>query len=174
MEAGFPRLEAWLAEKAGADRVTVVDEGPLSGGAISLNLAVTLEIAGGRLAGRRGAVLRTGSAAVFRQTWARLRTTMLRAAFDAELSVPEPLFVGAADGADDALLGAPLHHAPGAGRCCRAASWSSRMNRSGNWRELGRQLGLIHSIKPGVAELGFLPLPEPSPALQCKRVAGHG
>jgi hypothetical protein len=83
-ESRLPRLEAWLADKAGASRVTVVDEGPLSGGAISLNLAVTLEIEGGALAGRHEAVLRTGSASGVSASLGKAEEgAVLRAAFAA-------------------------------------------------------------------------------------------
>ena len=46
------RLEKWLAAQAGASRVAVTEDGRLGGGAISLNLAVTLDIDGGPLARR--------------------------------------------------------------------------------------------------------------------------
>lgn len=56
-EARRSALETWLAAEAGAQSVRLLDEGRLSGGAFSLNLAVTLEIDGGSLAGRHAAVL---------------------------------------------------------------------------------------------------------------------
>src|SRR3954465_5388066 len=119
-ENRLPRLEAWLADKAGAERVTVVDEGPLSGGAISLNLAVTLEIEGGDLAGRHETVLRTGSASGVSASLGKAQEgTVLRAAFAAGALAPEPLFISDAGGADDALLGAPFYimrRARGSGR----------------------------------------------------------
>jgi len=170
-ENRLPRLEAWLADKAGADRVRVVDEGPLSGGAISLNLAVTLEIEGGRLAGRHEAVLRTGSASGVSASLGKAQEgAVLHAAFAAGARVPEPLFISDAGGGDDALLGAPFYIM----RRARGVAAGRKVVKSEEpqrelARELGRQLGLIHSIKPGAAELGFLPLPEPSPALQCER-----
>jgi aminoglycoside phosphotransferase (APT) family kinase protein len=170
-ETRLPRLEAWLAEKAGAGRVTVVDEGPLSGGAISLNLAVTLEIEGGALAGRHEAVLRTGSASGVSASLGKAQEgTVLRAAFAAGALAPEPLFISDAGGADDALLGAPFYIM----RRARGVAAGRKLVRSDEpqrelAREMGRQLGLIHSIKPGAAGLDFLPMPEPSPALQCER-----
>src|SRR3954469_15107680 len=95
---------------------------------------------------------------------------VLRAAFAAGAMAPEPLFISAADGRDDALLGAPFYIM----RRARGVAAGRKVVKSEEpqrelARELGRQLGLIHSIKPGAPELGFLPLPEPSPALQCER-----
>ncbi len=157
-------LEAWLTAQAGARRVTVTDEGRLSGGAISLNLAVTLEVDGGTRNGRHAAVLRTGSASGVSASLGKAEeAAVLGAAFAAGATVPEPLFVGA----DPALLGAPFYimrRAPGiaAGhRMVKAAAPQRDLA-----RELGRQLGRIHTVRPGAPGLGFLPLPTPSAALQ--------
>ena len=157
MRTRLPRLEAWLADKAGADRVTVVDEGPLSGGAISLNLAVTLEIEGGRLAGRHEAVLRTGSASGVSASLGKAQEgAVLRAAFNAGALAPEPLFISASDGQDDALLGAPFYIM----RRARGVAAGRKVVKSDQpqrelAREMGRQLGLIHSIRPGAAGAGL-------------------
>ena len=113
----------------------MVDEGPLSGGAISLEPAVTLEIEGGALAGRHEAVLRTGSASgVLASLGKAQEGTVLRAAFAAGALAPEPLLISDASGADDALLGTGFISCAGRAEWPRAASWSGRMSRSGNWR----------------------------------------
>src|SRR3954469_15213771 len=175
-ETRLPRLEAWLAEKAGAGRVRVVDGGPLSGGSSSLTLAVPREIEGGALAGRHEAVLRTGSASGVSASLGKAEEgAVLRAAFAAGAMAPEPLFISAANGRDDALLGAPFYIM----RRARGVAAGRKVVKSDEpqrelARELGRQLGLIHSIRPaGRRELDFLPLPEPSPALQCVRDYGE-
>ena len=163
-------LEAWLAAQCGARRVTVTDEGRLSGGAISLNLAVTLEIEGGSLDGRPmdgriAAVLRTGSASGVSASLGKAEEALvLRAAFAAGATVPEPLFIGT----DPALLGAPFYimrRARGVAAGFRVVKGEAPQRDLA--RELGRQLGRIHQVRPGAPGLEFLALPAPTPALQC-------
>lgn len=166
-------LESWLAGQARARSVAVIDEGRLSGGAISLNLAVTLEIDGGPQEGRHACVLRTGSASGVSASLGKVEEeAVLRAVFAAGATVPEPLFVGA----DPALLGAPFYIMRRAG----GVAAGFRMVKSDEprrelARELGRQLGLIHRVRPGAAGLEFLARPEPTAALQavadCRRWA---
>ncbi|BAI74893.1 aminoglycoside phosphotransferase (plasmid) [Azospirillum sp. B510] len=158
-------LEGWLAARAGARGISVTDEGRLSGGAISLNLAVTLEIDGGPLAGRHACVLRTGSASGVSASLGKAEeAAVLKCAFAAGAAVPEPLFVGS----DPALLGSPFYLM----RRARGDAAGHRLVKSTEpqralARELGRQLGLIHRVRPGAPGLEFLPLPAPSAALQC-------
>lgn len=157
-------LESWLTGQAGARSVTVVDEGRLSGGAISLNLAVTLEIDGGPQSGRHPCVLRTGSASGVSASLDKAEeAAVLRAVFAAGATVPEPLFVGA----DPAMLGAPFYimrRATGVAAGFRMVK--SEEPRRELARELGRQLGLIHRVRPGAEGLEFLTRPEPTAALQ--------
>jgi len=157
-------LESWLQAEAGARTVSVVDEGRLSGGAISLNLAVTLEIDGGPRAGRHTAVLRTGSASGVSASLGKAEeAAVLRAVFATGATVPEVLFIGA----DPALLGAPFYimrRASGVAAGHRVVK--SEAPQRDLARDLGRQLGRIHTVRPGAAGLEFLPLPSPSPALQ--------
>jgi len=158
------RLERWLTDEAGAARVTVLDEGRLSGGAISLNLAVTLEIDGGPRAGRHAAVLRTGApSGVSASLGKAAEARVLRTVFATGATVPEPLFI--AD--DPALLGAPFYimrRARGVAAGHRVVKGDAPQRELA--RDLGRQLGLIHALRPGTAGLEFLPLPAPSAALQ--------
>ena len=134
-ETRLPRLEAWLAEKAGAGRVRVVDEGPLSGGAISLNLAVTLEIEGGALAGRHEAVLRTGSASGVSASLGKAQEgTVLRAAFAAGALAPSRCSSAMPVARTMRCWERLSISCAGRAEWPRAASWSGRMSRSGNWR----------------------------------------
>nr|WP_246306949.1 phosphotransferase family protein [Azospirillum melinis] len=157
-----------MTGQAGARSVSVIDEGRLSGGAISLNLAVTLEIDGGPLSGRHPCVLRTGSASGVSASLGKAEeAAVLRAVFAAGATVPEPLFVGA----DPAMLGAPFYimrRATGVAAGFRIVK--SEEPRRELAHELGRQLGLIHRVRPGQTELAagleFLELPEPTAALQ--------
>ncbi|KAA0575860.1 phosphotransferase family protein [Azospirillum sp. B21] len=157
-------LESWLAGQAGARAVTVTDEGRLSGGAISLNLAVTLEIDGGRLDGRHACVLRTGSASGVSASLGKVQeAAVLGAVFATGATVPEPLFVGS----DPAMLGAPFYiMRRAAGIAAGFRIVKSDAPQRDLARELGRQLGLIHRVRPGTPGLEFLPLPEPTAARQ--------
>ncbi|SMF16729.1 Predicted kinase, aminoglycoside phosphotransferase (APT) family [Azospirillum oryzae] len=157
-------LESWLAGQAEARAVAVIDEGRLSGGAISLNLAVTLEIDGGPLAGNHPCVLRTGSASGVSASLGKAEeAAVLRAVFAVGATVPEPLFVGA----DPAMLGAPFYiMRRAAGIAAGFRMVKSEEPRRDLARELGRQLGLIHRVRPGAEGLEFLALPEPTAALQ--------
>ena len=116
--------------------MTVVDEGPLSGGAISLNLAVTLEIEGGALAGRHEAVLRTGSASGVSASLGKAQEgTVLRAAFAAGALCARTAVHQRCQWRGRCAAGSAfLYHAPGAGSGRGPQAWSSRMSRSGNWR----------------------------------------
>src|SRR3546814_2824074 len=59
MDGRRRELEAWLAARAGADRVTIVGARKLSGGAIQENWAVDVEAEGGPMDGAQALVVRT-------------------------------------------------------------------------------------------------------------------
>lgn len=158
-----PRLESWLAEATGATRVTVADEGRLGGGAISLNLAVTLDVDGGPQAGRHACVLRAQSAAGMQASISKGQEfAVLRAAFDAGVAAPEPI----AACADPDVLGAEFYvmrRADGVAAGHKVVK--SDQPQRDLARELGRQLGRLHRVGPDTPGLGDLPVPNPCPAL---------
>ncbi len=152
------RLESWLAIQAGASRVTVTEDGRLGGGAISLNLAVTLDIDGGPLAGHHACVLRAEGGGRISASIGKLREfVVLRAAYAAGVLAPEPLL--ACD--DPAILGHDFYimrRAEGLG--AGHAVTRSEPAQPELARELGRQLGLLHRITPdteGLERLGEAP-----------------
>lgn len=160
-----PRLEAWLAEATGATRVSVADEGRLGGGAISLNLAVTLDVEGGPLAGRHACVLRAQSSAGMKASISKMQEfAVLRAAFDAGVAAPEPI----AACADPAVLGTDFYimrRADGVGAGHKVVKSDAPQRDLA--RELGRQLGLLHKAGPDTPGLEVLPLSDAAPALEC-------
>ncbi|MCW2237241.1 phosphotransferase family protein [Azospirillum canadense] len=162
-DTGRPRLEAWLAEATGATRVSVADEGRLGGGAISLNLAVTLDVDGGPRAGRHACVLRAQSAAGIQASISKGQEfAVLRAAFDAGVAAPEPI----AACADPDVLGVEFYvmrRADGVGAGHKVVK--SGQPQRDLARELGRQLGRLHRAGPDTPGLGDLPVPNPCPAL---------
>ncbi|MBP2302583.1 phosphotransferase family protein [Azospirillum picis] len=140
------RLERWLAAEAGASRVTVSEDGRLGGGAISLNLAVTLEVEGGPFAGSHACVLRAEGGGRISASIGKLREfAVLRVAFEAGVMAPEPLI--ACD--DPAILGRDFYimrraEGLGAGHAVtRTEAAQPELARA-----LGRQLGLLHRVGP--------------------------
>ena len=152
------RLCGWLTRQAGAGRVVMENVAALTGGAISQNIAVDLTIEGGPLAGRHECVLRAASPASVEASLSKPQEfEVLRAAFAVGMTVPEPLFL--CD--DPAVFERPFYimrraHGVGAGRLITR----NEASQPGLARELGRQLALLHGIKPGVPGLDFLAVPD--------------
>jgi aminoglycoside phosphotransferase (APT) family kinase protein len=161
------RLTGWLARKAGADAVRLENVAALGGGAISQNIAVDLIVEGGPLAGRHECVLRAASPAGVAASLTKPQEfAVLRAAFAAGVAAPEPLF--AAD--DPAVFERPFYimrraRGRGAGRLItRQDAPQPELA-----RELGRQLALLHTIRPGAPSADFLPVPQ-TPGLAAARL----
>ncbi|AWK85862.1 phosphotransferase family protein [Azospirillum thermophilum] len=156
------RLEAWVAGAAGASAAALTQDGRLGGGAISLNLGVTLDIDGGPLAGRHACVLRAeGTAPVAASIDKATEFAVLRAAVSAGVAAPEPLLCCT----DRAVIGAPFYvmrraEGTGAGRTVVKSGEPLRDLA----RELGRQLGRLHRITPDGGMLAELPPPPECPA----------
>lgn len=161
------RLEAWIAAQAGADRVGLDEVARLGGGAISTNLAVTLVVEGGAMDGRHAVVLRAAPPMEVSASLTKMEEfAVLRAAFAAGVAAPEPLFACP----DAALLGRSFYlmrraHGIAAGHRIVKSDQPQRALA----RELGRQLGRLHGVRPDAGSLG-LPLPEPGPALAAVRL----
>ncbi|MCW2240467.1 phosphotransferase family protein [Azospirillum canadense] len=163
-----PRLEAWLAEQLGARRVSVEDVTRLSGGAISENLALTLAVQGGRLDGRNAVVLRAAPPMEVSASLNKAQEfAVLRAAFAAGVAAPEPIVACE----DTGLLGRAFYvmrRAEGVAAGFRVVKTDTPQH--GLARELGRQLGKLHCVRPGTPGLDFLPRPEHGPARDAARL----
>lgn len=158
-EARRARLAAWLRDAAGDPTLAVDGMALLSGGAIQQNWA--LDASGGR-----AWVLRTDNAATLAVSHGRAEEfALLRAAFAAGVTVPEPLFLCE----DAAVLGAPffvMKRVAGTAAAHRVV----RSDTLGGGREacaraLGRELARIHAIRPPRADLAFLGTPPKDPCL---------
>lgn len=166
--ASQPRLEAWLAEQAGARRVRIEEVRQPGGGAISTNLALALAVEGGPFAGRHDLVLRADPAARLPASLTKPREfAALKAACAAGVRAPEPLF----SCPDRAVLGREFYlmrRAQGvaAGRLIVKNEEPQRELA----REMGRQLARLHSLQPGAAGLDTFPVPQPSAALAALRL----
>ncbi|OYQ34285.1 aminoglycoside phosphotransferase [Niveispirillum lacus] len=157
-------LTEWLTRQAGARSVVVGNVRRLSGGAISVNLAIDLMIEGGDVAGPCAAVLRSGSPSGVSASLDKVReAAVLKAAFDAGVMAPEPLFVEATGN----VLGAPFYLMRRATGLAAGHRLVKAPTVPALAYELGRQLGRLHAIRPGAPGLDFLPMPTNSIVDEC-------
>ncbi|MCK9988826.1 MAG: hypothetical protein AzoDbin1_05298 [Azoarcus sp.] len=168
-------LEGFIRRKAGADRVAITQATLLSGGSIQENWLVRAELAGGNQGSELDVVVRTDAPSGVAGSHTRAEEfALLTAAFDAGVSVPEPLWM--------------CHDADVIGRQffvmrrvqgVAASHVVSREPRYGGDRgqlleRLGAELARIHSIRPPRPDLAFLPAVEGSPALHnVRRLRGY-
>lgn len=152
------RLPAYLALAFKAEAVILRQARRLSGGAIQENWWLSIDVTGGPRAGALDLVLRTDAPSGVATSRSRAdEFGLLRAAFRASVRVPEPILLEA----DTGLLGRPFF-------LCSALAGSAlgprivrewgtdEGRRMALLRELARQLGLIHGIRPDVLPDGLL------------------
>jgi aminoglycoside phosphotransferase (APT) family kinase protein len=154
------RLAAWLRAAFGQADLRITRHALLSGGAIQQNWALDVEWPGGEEAW----VLRCDSPAVLAHSLPRAAEyALLRAAADAGVTVPAPLFLCE----DPAVIGSPffvMRHVAGVA----AGHLVVKSDRLGGGREalthrLGQELARIHSIRPPRPDLDFLGAPPEDP-----------
>jgi aminoglycoside phosphotransferase (APT) family kinase protein len=150
----------FLAAESGADAVAIGGATLLGGGAIQENWALDADITGGVLAGRQALVLRAAAATGVPSSLGRIEEfAVLKAAFAAGVTVPEPLFACA----DPGVLGKPfliMRRAAGGAaghRITRDKSLDPVLPEIAE--RLGCELARIHAIRPPRPDLGFLPPP---------------
>ncbi|WP_421989842.1 phosphotransferase family protein [Roseococcus sp.] len=145
-------LNAWLSEAAGAP-VEIGEAALLSGGAIQQNWAIAVT--------RGGAaeewVLRTDNAATLAVSLSRTEEyALLRAAYAAGVTVPEPLFCCE----DRGVIGAPffvMRRVAGTATAFRLARQAAAEGGDAALvRHAGREMARIHSIAPPRGDLAFL------------------
>jgi len=163
-------LEDFLRRQAGADRVAIADVKLLSGGSIQENWLIRADVAGGDHAPELDLVVRTDAPSGVQGSHPRAEEfALLKAAFDAGVTVPEPLWLCR----DANVIGRPffvMRRADG----IAAAHVVVRDRRYGGDRaklleRLGMELARIHTIRPPRADLGFLTEPDGAPALHAIR-----
>src|SRR5262245_46350872 len=89
-------LAAFLAAASGASTVEIAGSVPMRGGAVQENWAVDARFSGGPLNGDQRLVLRTAAPTGISASLGRLEEfAVLKAAFAAGVTVPEPLFASA-------------------------------------------------------------------------------
>lgn len=172
-ETSRAALERFIGTAAGASSVAIVAAKLLSGGAVQENWSIDLQIEGGPLAGKAGCVLRCDSptAGVAISHGRAQEFALLKAVFDAGVTVPEPLWLCA----DPAVISRPFFIMRRIGGTA-AGHLMVRDRSIGGDRvqlaeRLGRELARIHSVRPPQPSLDFLPWYEETPALH--RVREH-
>lgn len=164
-EAMRPLLERFLAERADSRGATVQALHPLSGGAIQENWLVEVALDGGPMAGRHALVLRSDAPSAVATSLTRPQEfAVLRAAWEAGVTVPEPLWL---EGSGD-VIGRPFYimrRVPGVALGQRLVKDMSLGGDRGLLVErLGRELAKIHAIRPPRSDLAFLEGAEEDPA----------
>lgn len=160
-------VERFVAGATGAAAATVTDARQLSGGAVQENWLVDLVVEGGARAGQYECVLRCDSptAGVAISHGRAQEFALLKAVFDAGVTVPEPLWLCE----DRAVIGRPFFlmrriRGTAAGHVlvkdARYGGDRARLAES-----LGRELARIHSVRPPQPALDFLPRYDEAPAL---------
>jgi aminoglycoside phosphotransferase (APT) family kinase protein len=159
-EARRDRLSAWLRAAAGDPSLAATSLTRLSGGAIQQNWALDVV----RNGTAEAWVLRTDNPATLAVSHGRAEEfALLRAAHDAGVTVPEPLFLCAGP----QVIGAPffvMRRAAGIAAGRRVVkSDTLGGGRAACARALGRELARIHTIRPPRADLAFLGPPPDDP-----------
>ena len=160
-----PALETFIAKRAEAGEVRLLELRPLSGGAIQENWRLDAEVSDGPFAGRLALVLRTDSPSGVLESLTRPQEfALLRAAWDAGVTVPEPLWLCT----DEKVLGRPFYLMRRVAGTALGRHIVKDTTLGGDRvalaERLGRELATIHTIAPPRAELGFLDPPPGDPA----------
>ncbi|MGH7028808.1 MAG: phosphotransferase family protein [Stellaceae bacterium] len=166
-----PALARFLALASGAESCEITALATLSGGSIQENWGLDARFRGGRLDGEQRLVVRAAAMTGVPSSLDRLQEfAVLKAAFAAGVTVPEPLFASA----DTAVFGKPF-------LVMRRASGSAAAHRITRdpaldpalpmiAERLGQELARIHTIRPPRPDLGFLTPYEKAGPLQ--QIAG--
>ncbi|HEY2134084.1 MAG TPA: phosphotransferase family protein [Acetobacteraceae bacterium] len=156
-EAAISRIAAWLCCVLAARAVRLSDWCRLTGGAIQQNWAVSVAVEGGDWAGEHAWVLRRDSAGKLDVSRPRAEEfALLKAAAQAGVTVPRPLFLCA----DDSVIGGPfflmarIEGVTQAHRIVRSETLGG--GRTPLAAALGRELARLHSIRPPRDDLAFL------------------
>jgi aminoglycoside phosphotransferase (APT) family kinase protein len=159
-------LEGFLQRATGAAHVAIGEAKLLSGGSIQENWAIRANLMGAAGEPQLDLVVRTDAPSGVHVSHSRSEEfALLRAAFAAGVTVPEPLWLCE----DASLIGRQffvMRRVSGVAAShlvVKDARYGG--DRTRLLERLGGELARIHSIRPPRADLAFLPKPEGSPAL---------
>ena len=167
--AKLDALAAYLKACTQADDVAIVSLARLPGGAIQDNYGISVDCHGGQYDGRHEWVLRSDAPSKVAVSMTRAQEfRVLRVAFEAGVTVPQPLWCCE----QASLIGAPfsvMARAPGSASARALVKQAEEAPETGRnlVRQLGTELAHIHSVTPtagNTARLSFLPMPTDPPA----------
>ncbi|ATB44527.1 phosphotransferase family protein [Corallococcus macrosporus] len=159
-------LERFLAQRADARAVRIDEARLLAGGAIQENWLLSATVTGGPLEGTLECVLRADAPSGVSASHSRAQEfALLQEVFHAGVTVPEPLWLG-----DTSVFGRDFFVM----RKARGTAAAHRLMKEptlGGDRErlterIGEELARLHTLRPPLERLAFLPAPTPSPALK--------
>jgi len=158
-------LQAWLAMMSSSRKVEITSMKSLTGGSIQENWRIECDFEGGVSPGPRRLVLRSDAPSVIAASLSRREEfKVLVAANDIGVNVPEPLWLCE----DTEVIGRffyIMRHVEGIALGPKVVKDQSLGgDREMLGQTLGRELAKIHSIRPPVAELDFLEMPDAHPA----------
>ncbi len=168
----LPALARFIAEEARARQAVIRHCRPLAGGAIQENWSLEVELSDGPLAGRHRLVLRTDAPTGVAVSRGRAEEfALVRAAHQAGILVPEPLWLGL----EPVVLGKSfflMREVPGVAAGHRLVKDPGfPIDRVRLAERLGEELAKIHALMPPRQELAFLGAPHPHPARE--RIAAY-
>jgi len=162
VEGARDRLAAYLAAASAADAAEITGMSLLAGGTLQENWHLDVTFSGGREAGAHSYVLRTNrEGAVFGATLSRPQEyAVMKAAFDAGVAVPEPLFLCE----DDAVIGRAFFVM----RFVKGTASPHRLVREETLggphaalaERLGEEVARMQRVTADSGALSFLPQPE--------------
>ncbi|NMG73704.1 phosphotransferase family protein [Aromatoleum diolicum] len=160
-------LQDFIRREAGADHVSITEAKLLSGGSIQENWFIQAVVSGGHCGPELKLVVRTDAPSGVAGSLCRAdEFALLKAAYDAGVTVPEPLWLCR----DASLIGKQFFVMRFVGGVAASHVVVRDAKLGGDRRalleRLGAELGRIHAIRPPRADLAFLPSPGSSPALQ--------
>lgn len=161
------QLERYLAQRGGSSRVQVTLAELLSGGAIQENWRIDAVFQDGPHEGPQSLVLRTDAPSGVAVSHGRAQEfALLTAAFEAGVSVPQPLWLCE----ERSVLGRPfflMRRVAGTASphliVKPGSAWGG--NRVALAEQLGREMARIHSITPPRQDLAFLPAYDAPPVI---------
>ncbi|TEA78611.1 phosphotransferase family protein [Allopusillimonas ginsengisoli] len=160
-------LADYIRARNAADAVSVVAFERLSGGAIQSNYALTVHSEGGRRSGELALVVRSDAPSKVSASLTRAQEfSVLRRAFEAGVTVPEPLWLCE----DESIIGSAfcvMARVPGVASGRQLVRGGVTPEQAVPLtRQLGEELARLHGVRPPDPDLAFLVLPGMSRALE--------
>lgn len=158
-------IAEFIRQRCEADAVSITAMRRLSGGAIQENWSLDVSLAGGELNGAQEWVLRADAISAVSDSHSRPQEfALLKAVFDAGVTVPEPILLGdkSVFGRDFFIMKRVKGLAAGF-KIVRDPTLGGDKEKLAE--RIGEEMAKIHTVLPPRVELAFLPEPNARPAL---------